>query len=126
MDWNDQQFENYLREFEPRRPRALASQRGTAVTSWRRVAAAAAVMIVLGTSLWLALRSPSRQKPEIVTKDSMAPVKKTAPVPLSLHALTDLAVMDPARLDAELAAASRRVLPDFRGDKSTLRVLAKE
>jgi hypothetical protein len=48
------------------------------------------------------------------------------PVPISVIALTKLAATDPAQLDAELAAASRRVLPDFRGEQSTLRVLAKE
>jgi hypothetical protein len=126
MGRNDEQFENYLREFELRRPRALASQRETAVTSWRRLAAAAGVMVALGTSLWLVMHSSERQELKIATKDAAAPAEKTVRTPLSLLPFTRLAVTDPARLDAELSAASRRVLPNFRGDGSTLRVLAKE
>jgi hypothetical protein len=40
--------------------------------------------------------------------------------------LTQLALQNPEKLEAELARASQRVLPDFRGSESTLRVLAKE
>ena len=126
MDRNDEQFENYLREFELRRPRALASQNETAVASWRRLAAAAGVMVALGTSLWLVMHSPERQELKIATKDAAGLAKKTVRTPLSLLPFTRLAVTDPARLDAELSAASRQVLPDFRSDASTLRVLAKE
>jgi hypothetical protein len=122
MAGNDEQFENYLREFEPRRPRALELKGQPALDSWRRLAAAAAVVIALGTSLWLVLHSPRRQGLQTLTVGTPEPVR----VPLSIVPLTKLAATDPARLDAELTAASRRVLPDFRGDKSTLRVLAKE
>jgi hypothetical protein len=122
MDENDEQFENYLREFEPRGPRALEPKRQPALDSWRRLAAAAGVMIALGTSLWLVLHSPRWQALQTVTVGTPRPVR----VPLSIVPLTKLAATDPARLDAELTAASRQVLPDFRGDKSTLRVLAKE
>jgi len=37
-----------------------------------------------------------------------------------------MALKDPLRFEAELTVESRRVLPDFRGKDSTLRVLAKE
>jgi hypothetical protein len=121
MDGNDEQFENYLREFEPRRPRALESKRESATDFWRRLAAAASVMIALGTSLWLVLHS-GRQGFQTVTMHTGGPAR----VPLSIVPLTKLGATDPARLDAELAAASRQVLPDFRGEKSTLCVLAKE
>jgi len=120
MDGNDEQFENYLREFEPRKPRALEPKRQSAPDSWRRLAAAAAMMIALGTSLRLVLHSPGWQGLQTVT--TAKPVR----VRLSIVPLTKLAATDPAQLDAELAAASRQVLPDFRGEKSTLRVLAKE
>jgi hypothetical protein len=45
---------------------------------------------------------------------------------LALLPLTQVALQDPKQLDAQLTAASLRVLPDFRGSTSTLRVLAKE
>jgi hypothetical protein len=122
MPGNDEQFENYLREFEPRRPRALKPKRQPVPDSRRRLAAAAAVTIALGTSLWLVLHSPRRQRFQTMAVGRSEPVR----VPLSIFPLTKLAATDPARLDAELTAASRQVLPDFRGDQSTLRVLAKE
>jgi hypothetical protein len=46
--------------------------------------------------------------------------------PLELLPLTQLALQNPEQLDAQLSTASPRVLPDFRGSDSTLRVLAKE
>jgi hypothetical protein len=121
MDGNEGQFENYLREFEPRRPRALELKRQSAVDSWRRLAAAAGVMIALGTSLWLALHSPARQGFQTVSAD-----KEAVRIRLSIVPLTKLAETDPTQLDAELATASRRVLPDFRGEESTLQVLARK
>ncbi|HEY4818519.1 MAG TPA: hypothetical protein VIH67_13895 [Candidatus Acidoferrum sp.] len=120
MDGNDEQFENYLREFEARRPRAFQPMRQSAPDGWRRLAAAASVMVALGMSLSLVLHSPRRHGLQTVT--TAQPIR----VPLSIVPLTKLAATDPARLDAELTAASRQVLPDFRGEKSTLRVLAKE
>jgi hypothetical protein len=45
---------------------------------------------------------------------------------LPLMPLTQLALKNPARLDAELSEASRNMLPDFQESHSTLRVLAKE
>src|SRR5690349_2027240 len=116
MDRNDEQFENYLREFEPRRPRALESKTRAIPKSWSRLAAAAGVMIALGTSLWLVLHSPARQTPQTVKVDTAEPER----APLSVIPLTKLAATDPAQLDAELAAASRRVLPDFRGDRKSV------
>ena len=121
MDGNDEQFESYLREFEPRRPRALELKRQSAVDSWRRLAAAAGVMIALGTSLWLVLHSPARQGFQTVSAD-----KEAVRIRLSIVPLTKLAETDPTQLDAELATASRQVLPDFRAEESTLRVLAKK
>jgi hypothetical protein len=119
MVGNDEQFENYLREFEPRRPRALEPKRQSAADSWRRLAAAAGVMIALGTSLWLVLHSPERQGFRTVSGDKVG-------IRLSIVPLTKLAQTDLTQLDAELATASRRVLPDFRGEESTLQVLARK
>ena len=126
MRRKNEQFESYLREFQPRQPRALPSQTESAPELWRRLAAAAVVTIAVGTSLWFAKRPSDRPKLEIVTKSKLAPQANTAHVSLSLLPLTQLAVTDPALLDSRLAAASRRVLPDFRSEESTLRVLSKE
>jgi hypothetical protein len=122
MGGNDEQFENYLREFEARRPRELEPARRTTVDSWRRLGAAAGVTIALGTSLWLVLHSPTQRELKTVIENTAEPRR----FPLSIVPLTKLAATNPAQLDIELATASQRALPDFRGEKSTLRVLAKE
>jgi len=126
MTWQDDRFEHYLREFQPPKPRALPWQTRTLPELLRRLAAAAVVTVVLGTSLWFAMHPSERGRTEIVTNGALAPEQKATGASLSLLPLTQLAVSDPVRLDAQLAAASRRVLPDFRGERSTLRVLAKE
>jgi len=57
---------------------------------------------------------------------NVIPGIKREPPKLSLVAVTQMALKDPEQLDAQLTEASRRMLPDFRGSDSTLRVLAKE
>src|SRR6266446_4253948 len=40
MEQHDKQLENYLREFQPRRPRALPMSEKDPILMWRRLAAA--------------------------------------------------------------------------------------
>ena len=127
MENHDDQFEKYLGEFQPRRPRALPEPVIDEPVWPRRLAAAAAMMIGLGASLWLVRKKSEWSGGEVAAKHT-APVaqSKVVPQPLSLLPLTQLALENPEKLDAELASASRRVLPDFRGKESMLRVLTKE
>lgn len=128
MAGNDEQFENYLREFEPRRPRALPAQSWGKPEQWRlrRLAAAAALVIAMGSALWLAVRQHRQGASNLAI--TMAPISEPKPATahLSLSQLNQMALGDPALLDEELAKDSREVLPDFRSEGSTLRVLAKE
>jgi hypothetical protein len=127
MENDDKGFEEYLSEFEPRKPRALPSEDISKRVWLRRFAAAATIAIALGTSLWYARKKNALNRGEFAAKTAIVtPDTKSAPQPLSLLPLTKLALEKPEQLDAELARASRRVLPDFRGSESTLRVLAKE
>jgi hypothetical protein len=123
----DRQFEKFLGEFQPRRPRALPEP----AIHWqvwpRRLAAAAAITMALGASLWFVRENNELSGGAVVAKDTaLIPESKSVPQPLSLLPLTQLALEAPEQLDAELARASQRVLPDFRGSESTLRVLTKE
>ncbi|MFZ1206308.1 MAG: hypothetical protein WBC67_12570 [Candidatus Acidiferrales bacterium] len=115
----DEQLENFLREFQPRRPRALPRDRH--VWPRRFVAAAAVIAIFLGGSLWLVLKKAARPRVEldVTTQEPSQPR-------LALLPLTRLALEDPARMDQMLSAASREMLPNLQGSDSTLRVLAKE
>ena len=127
MENHDDQFEKYLGEFQPRRPRALPEPAIHWQVSPRRLAAATAITIALGASLWFARKKSELSGGVIVRKDTaLIPESKLVAQPLSLLLLTQLALEAPEQLDAELTKASRRVLPDFRGKESTLRVLAKE
>jgi hypothetical protein len=120
-------FEQYLSEFQPRRPRALPEQAFDRQVWMRRLAAAAALACALGSSLWFAGKKTAGGGEELVAKKpAAAPETNAEPQPLSLLPLTQLALENPVRLDVELAKASRRELPNFRGSDSTLRVLAKE
>jgi hypothetical protein len=127
VEKDDEQFERYLSEFQPRRPRALAEQVVSRQIWLQRLAAAATIALALGSSLWFEGRRSKWNGGEPIAKNTAAlPVATAEPQPLFLLPLTQLALENPGQFDAELAKASRRVLPDFRGSESTLHVLAKE
>jgi hypothetical protein len=84
-------------------------------------------VIALSASLWFVRKKSELSGGEVVAKDTaLIPESKLVRQPLSLLPLTQLALKNPEKLEAELTRASQRVLPDFRGSESTLRVLAKE
>jgi hypothetical protein len=116
----NEQLERFLREFQPRRPRALPS----APQVWLRrfaVAAAAIAIVLGGGSLWLILKKAAEPRVDLAVKTD-----QEARHPVGLLPLTQLALEDPVRMDQVLSAASREMLPDMQGGDSTLRVLAKE
>jgi hypothetical protein len=116
----DEQLERFLREFQPRRPRALPGAQQEWLKRFALAAAAVAVFLV-GGSLWVFLKKAAEPRVDLAVKTQ----GQTQPR-LALLPLTRLALEDPARADEVLAAASREMLPDFRGSDSTLGVLAKE
>jgi hypothetical protein len=127
MENSSKKFEEYLGEFQPRKPRALPELVVHRQVWPRRLAAAAAIAISLGASLCFVRRKNALNSGKIVAKNSTSMLEaKSPPRPLELLPLTQLALQNPEQLDAQLSTASPRVLPDFRGSDSTLRVLAKE
>jgi hypothetical protein len=124
MDRPNDQFELFLREFEPRRPRALTASRSIWTS---RLAAAAAISIALGSSLLFFSRPTEwRKSRDIANTASAKIVPKASARKLSTMALTRLALEDPARLDALLDASQQDRLPRFDRENSALRVLTKE
>jgi len=123
----EEQFEEYLREFQPRRPRALP---GPAIHRqvWpRRLAAAAAITIALGAWLCSVRQKPAGQEARNVTSNRPVVSEQQRPRrPLSIVVLTHLAVENPAGLDAALVAAQKNRLPRFDRKDSALRILGKE
>jgi len=122
MNRGDEQFENYLREFEPRRPGAL---RGTPESwpQWPRFAAAAAVIIVIGASAWSARRPQKTNRGQFVAQ--ILAQAKPEQKHVTLSSLSRLAEQ-PGQLGSVLTNASGRELPDFREKTSALRFLTKE
>lgn len=115
----DEQLEDFLREFQPRTPRALPNVRQVRLR--RFTVAAAATAIFLGGSLWVFLKKAARPRVDLAVKTQ----EQTQPR-LALLPLTRLALEDPARTDQVLSTASREMLPDMQASDNTLRVLAKE
>lgn len=126
MTGDDERFEDYLREFTPRAPGALPGGKGRALGGWRRFAAAAAVLLAIGASVWIGWRRNPQKAIDSTVEKGLETEGKAAAARVSLGQLNQIALRQPARLDAQLAEESRAVLPDFRGEASTLRVLAKE
>jgi len=123
MELSDARFESRLREFQPRRPRALPDARQVGAAR-RRLAAAAVVALSLAASAWFAVTPRPTPPPEATAKESAS--AESVSVRLTSFSLTHLAITSPEKLDGALNDASRRVLPDFRARDSALRVLAKE
>ena len=126
MENDEKQFEKYLAEFQPRRPRALPTLiRSTPAIA--RAAAAAIVVLTLGTSLWLFWRNPTSRRPAVtVSQQPTAPPGKDFRQTQSTMVLTRLALESPSRRDGELNAVQERGLPRFDRQNSVLRLLARE
>ena len=127
MENGDKRFEEFLGEFAPRKPRALPESIVHRQVWPRRLAAAAAVTIALGASLWSVRQKPTGQGAQKVTSNRpVATEKQTPRRARSLLGLTRLAVEHPSCLDAALEAAQGNQLPRFDRKNSALRILARE
>jgi hypothetical protein len=126
MDGNNERFQSYLREFEPRRPRTLPEASAPALLEWRRLAAAAALIVTVSGSVWFVARRAAPDQFNVRPARTFGPETKLASRDLSVWRLNQIALSNSAGLDAELTEKSREVLPNFQGAASTLRVLAKE
>jgi hypothetical protein len=123
---HDEQFEKYLSEFEPRRPRALPEPTIERQSRLRRIAAAAAIAAALGASLWSAWQDPAGQNAVTVGTNRSVAVKNETPIrALSTMELTRLAVENPSGLDAALEVSQENHLPRFDRKDSVLRILAE-
>ncbi len=113
---SDEKFESFLREFEPKKPRALPlrlfeKKRGPRYENWRRLSAAAAVILVCGASLWTGIRQ-ARIAP--VKNSEIAITLKLGKQPRhSAFELTRTALEDPSAFEAALELESRNSLPRF-------------
>jgi hypothetical protein len=90
-----------------------------------RLATTAALALWAGGLLWFGHRESVRPKEAANLQPSKANARGEQKYESTL-ALTRLALTDNEKLESLLAEESRKVLPAFQGEQSTLKVLAKE
>jgi hypothetical protein len=122
MNENDRQFEDFLRDFKPRRPPALQGDLTIGLLP-RRLAAAAVLIVSCVSMTWFALNNKRSTAPQLAA-DQLTHRQNDQPN-LTLIQWTRLAEQDPKALEASLNEASRKSLPGFNDPDSLLRVLAK-
>jgi hypothetical protein len=126
MNGDEEKFEEFLRGFEPRRPRPLPLATGIS-HDWRRLAAAAVIVIVTGASLRLGYRSPLTKHAGEHPASAQNPngAVKVLPV-MSSTAMTRAVLESSDQFDAQMNDIAARTLPRFSHADSSLRALAKE
>ena len=126
MNTDDREFEEFLRGFEPQRPKALPAIRAPRA-EWRRWAAAALVLAAVGGSFSIAFRGPRSSRPAHLRPASAGSRMQPPPLPLNLSAeLTRAALEHPDEFNAEMNAAAPRTLPRFDRKDSSLRALSRQ
>jgi ferric-dicitrate binding protein FerR (iron transport regulator) len=118
MNDDEQNFEGYLREFQPVRLRALPLVARPSLGP-RRAAAVVIAAAVIAAVCWVAISQNSPANPE-------PPSAKRQPPVVSVRELTRVALDDPAQLDVRIDEAAPSVLPCCQGSQSSLAALAKE
>ena len=125
MPEDDRALEKYLSNFRPRDVRPLDLPTVTRTVWLKRLAAAAVVLLAMGAWLWYA----GREKKLGQVRTNIVEPQKEAPAvewKANTLVLTKMALDDPKRFEELLNEESRRVLPDLRGQQSTLVVFAND
>lgn len=125
MQNEDEDLEKYLSDFQPRDVRPLEVKHAEHSAWIGRLAAAAVVVLSVGTGLWYSRHRSSA--PRVEEKLPVVRIEFHIAVP-GTHTilLTKMALENPKQFDEEMNEESRLVLPELRGQQSTLSVLAKE
>jgi hypothetical protein len=125
MDPHDEETERYLKTFQPRAIRELNLVPQPRAVFWKRLIAAATVVTCAAGLLWFNRYKAARLKSTADTRTAAVSVQYHQPHP-SILALTALALQDERKFDVLLDEESRTSLPRFQGERSSLRVLAKD
>jgi hypothetical protein len=125
MDREPDEFETFLKQFQPRKPRALAEPNPPR-HQWAHWAWAAAIIILAcgGTVL---IRWRSAPAPRLAAVKTERPLQQT---PTAAQAVTVGALsrflQTPDQLDEVLTDASRKLLPHVEQPDNPLHILAKD
>jgi len=128
MNWSDEEFEAFLRQFQPQKPKALPAADPAARLGARWWLAAAVILLGCGTALWVSRSAflPEAEKPAVQTDIARPAAAASAVQTVTLGRLTQLAHGSSEQLDVALNEASRSLLPDVERNDSTLHGLARE
>jgi len=124
MNDEDQNFEEFLRGFEPHRPRPLPTI-ASAGFQWRRFVAAAVLVATAGGLTWIAIARWIREaanRPTLVERSSGEPTANQ----ISPMELTRIALDDSKEFDSRMDELAARTMPCCEGPRSSLAPLAKE
>jgi len=119
---DEQQFEEFLRGFEPRRPSMLPVSEVGNAWNWRRIAAAAALLLVCVGSIGIGYNTSRNGRQVARAGEARASSITQAP---SIW-LTRLALDDRTAFETRMDEIAPLILPCCEGPKSTLAALAKE
>jgi hypothetical protein len=120
----DEETERYLQEFRPREIREFAAVAPGRSVLWTPLIAAAAAGLCASGIFWFAHHA-SRHTNHVAYVHPPASVTSGSHN-RSIMSLTSLGFTDNKRLEAWLAEESRKSLPAFQGEHSSLKVLAKD
>jgi hypothetical protein len=122
---HDEDFERYLKKFQPRAigPLNMPRQAGRPQLRWL---AAAAIMVFAGcVALWYGahrtIRPAELRSISVVRSGEFRPARR-----VNTLALTNLALDNSKAFEAVLTDESRNMFPNMQEERSALRVLAKE
>jgi len=124
MNHEDQNFEEFLRGFEPHRPRPLPTI-ASAGFPWRRFVAAAVLVAMAGGLTWIAIARRTRKpgdRPNLVERRAGEPTATQ----ISPMELTRIALDDSKKFDSQMDELAPQTLPCCEGPRSSLAPLAKE
>ena len=130
MDRREEEFERYLRQFQPKAPNRLLGRSRTVQLRLRASIALAAAVVVIGSLAgWFALGTHHHLRTNPPTKTVSPPGQVTAPVgppEVSLARLNAMMRRSPSQFDAALMDISQRLLPNVQNSHGSLYALASE
>lgn len=112
MPQNEEEFERYLREFRPQKPRGLPGSAPNFLRRWGpRLAIAAMLLLIAAVMIFVSRKRGHEAQLARRPAPTVQPAYESVTREVSLQRLTMLAQTDPEQLDAALAEASRKLLP---------------
>lgn len=127
MNRHDEEFENLLRQFQPRRPRPLPE-----VISERRIrrrvllASALLVLVCAGVLHFTSRGSYPKGEQAVIKSESASPAPTNIADVMTAGSLGNLGLTNPDDLDLKLTEASQHLLPHVERSDSMLHALAQE